>query len=79
MWSLRPKSLALALVIAAAIPAAAATAGVVTHVRDGDTFEVGSVPIRLNGLHAPELAAGPESARRNSCRTWFSINRSAAA
>ncbi|WP_282611073.1 thermonuclease family protein [Pelagibius sp. Alg239-R121] len=29
--------------------------GVVTHVRDGDTIEVGSVPIRLNGLHAPEL------------------------
>ncbi|WP_282611181.1 thermonuclease family protein [Pelagibius sp. Alg239-R121] len=29
--------------------------GVVTHVRDGDTIEVSSVPIRLNGLHAPEL------------------------
>jgi len=28
--------------------------GVVTHVRDGDTIEVGSMPIRLNGLAAPE-------------------------
>ena len=49
MWSLWPKSLALA--ITAAFPTAAATAtdltGTVTHVRDGDTFEVGSVPIRL--------------------------------
>ena len=30
-------------------------AGTVTHVRDGDTIEVNGVPIRLNGLHAPEL------------------------
>ena len=29
--------------------------GTVTHVRDGDTIEVGNMPIRLNGLHAPEL------------------------
>jgi endonuclease YncB( thermonuclease family) len=28
--------------------------GIVTHVRDGDTIEVGSMPIRLNGLAAPE-------------------------
>ena len=27
----------------------------VTHVRDGDTIEVGEVPIRLNGVSAPEL------------------------
>ena len=29
--------------------------GVATHIRDGDTIEVDGVPIRLNGLHAPEL------------------------
>jgi endonuclease YncB( thermonuclease family) len=28
--------------------------GQVTHVRDGDTIEVGGLPIRLNGLAAPE-------------------------
>ena len=28
--------------------------GVVTHVRDGDTIVVGTMPIRLNGLAAPE-------------------------
>jgi micrococcal nuclease len=37
--------------------------GVVTHVRDGDTFEVDGIPIRLNGVSAPELDEylGPES------------------
>jgi micrococcal nuclease len=29
--------------------------GKVTHVRDGDTIEVGKIPIRLNGVSAPEL------------------------
>lgn len=29
--------------------------GVVTKVRDGDTIEVGKIPIRLHGLSAPEL------------------------
>ena len=29
--------------------------GTVTKVRDGDTIEVGRVPIRLNGVSAPEL------------------------
>ena len=29
--------------------------GPVTHVRDGDTIEVGKIPIRLNGVSAPEL------------------------
>jgi micrococcal nuclease len=29
--------------------------GVVTKVRDGDTIEVGKIPIRLQGLSAPEL------------------------
>jgi len=37
--------------------------GTVTHVRDGDTIEVGKVPIRLNGVSAPELKEplGPQS------------------
>ncbi|MCF3628205.1 thermonuclease family protein [Thalassospiraceae bacterium LMO-SO8] len=29
--------------------------GTVTHVRDGDTIEVKSIPIRLNGISAPEM------------------------
>jgi micrococcal nuclease len=29
--------------------------GTVTHVRDGDTIEVGKVPVRLKGVSAPEL------------------------
>ena len=29
--------------------------GVVSHVRDGDTIEVENIPIRLNGVSAPEL------------------------
>ena len=35
----------------------------VTHVRDGDTIEVGEVPIRLNGVSAPELnePLGPDA------------------
>jgi micrococcal nuclease len=35
--------------------------GEVTHVRDGDTIEVDGLPIRLNGLAAPE--AGEPGAR----------------
>ncbi len=41
--------------------------GWVTHVRDGDTIEVNGVPIRLNGLHAPELS---EPGGR-AARTWM--------
>ena len=35
--------------------------GTVTHVRDGDTIEIGDTAIRLSGLHAPEMdeAGGP--------------------
>lgn len=37
------------------LPAASTEiAGTVTHVRDGDTIEVDGVPIRLQGLSAPE-------------------------
>ena len=37
--------------------------GIVTKVRDGDTIEVGKIPIRLNGVSAPELdePLGPQS------------------
>jgi len=37
--------------------------GLVTHVRDGDTIELGELPIRLNGVSAPELNEpfGPQS------------------
>ena len=37
--------------------------GYVTKVRDGDTIEVGKVPIRLNGVSAPEMnePLGPKS------------------
>ena len=37
--------------------------GTVTKVRDGDTIEVGKIPIRLNGVSAPELnePLGPQS------------------
>ncbi|TXL71839.1 thermonuclease family protein [Vineibacter terrae] len=41
--------------------------GTVTHVRDGDTIVVNGVPVRLNGLHAPELRepGGP------AARAWM--------
>ena len=37
--------------------------GIVSHVRDGDTIEVGKIPIRLNGVSALELKEklGPQS------------------
>ena len=37
--------------------------GTVTKVRDGDTIEVGRIPIRLNGVSAPEMnePLGPQS------------------
>jgi hypothetical protein len=53
-------ALAVALALLAASPAhgwqceRATLAGVVSHVRDGDTIEVEGLPIRLNGLAAPE-------------------------
>lgn len=28
--------------------------GIITHVRDGDTFEVGGIPVRLAALDCPE-------------------------
>ena len=40
-------------------------ADLVTHVRDGDTIEVGTLPIRLQGLAAPERneRGGPRATR----------------
>lgn len=42
-------------------------AGPVSHVRDGDTIVVAGAPVRLSGLHAPELRdpGGPEA------RAWM--------
>ena len=61
---------ALTIALIASLAATAASAadpttltGTVTHVRDGDTIEVGKIPIRLNGVSAPELKEplGPQS------------------
>ena len=51
---------AIALILSLSATAAATAeqtvlTGTVTHVRDGDTIEVGEAPIRLNGVSAPEL------------------------
>lgn len=48
------RNLLVALAISASPVLAGDLVGPVTHVRDGDTFEVAGVPIRLDGLHAPE-------------------------
>lgn len=70
-WFWRGVSALVGLILLTA-PATAAThcerdplLGPVTHVRAGDTVEVAGVPIRLQGLAAPELseAGGPEAAR----------------
>ena len=58
--ALRPELVVLALVLMVAPTFAAeqcprgALTGQVTFVRDGDTIVVGMMPIRLNGLAAPE-------------------------
>lgn len=44
-----------ALLLIPSIAIAAELRGTVSHVRDGDTIEVESIPIRLNGVSAPEL------------------------
>lgn len=50
---------ALTIMLALTAPAVAAEptvlTGAVTKVRDGDTIEVDKIPIRLNGVSAPEL------------------------
>jgi micrococcal nuclease len=63
MW-LGAAALACATGVAAA-DERAVLAGTVTHVRDGDTIVVDGRPVRLNGLHAPELSeAGGTAARQ---------------
>lgn len=57
-------ALTLAALLLLSAPAVAQTLeGPVTHIRDGDTIEVDGVPIRLNGLAAPERdePGGPEA------------------
>ena len=54
----------LALLISStALPDPTVLEGQVTKVRDGDTIEVGRIPIRLNGVSAPEMKEplGPQS------------------
>ena len=55
--------LVFALLLLSAPAAAQTIEGSVTHIRDGDTIEVDGVPIRLNGLAAPERdePGGPEA------------------
>jgi endonuclease YncB( thermonuclease family) len=45
-------------------------AGQVTHVRDGDTIELGGMPIRLNSLAAP---VGDESGGAEATRTMVEL------
>ena len=47
--------LLLVVLIVGSDAVAAELRGVVSHVRDGDTIEVENIPIRLNGVSAPEL------------------------
>ena len=51
--------LVCSLVIVLSLPAQAVEptilTGIVTHVRDGDTIEMGKIAIRLNCVSAPEL------------------------
>lgn len=59
-------SVGLALIEPLANPAKAVPStltGTVTKVRDGDTIEVDRIPIRLNGVSAPEMnePLGPQS------------------
>jgi micrococcal nuclease len=58
-------SILLTLILASSQAAADQTilSGEVTKIRDGDTIEVGKIPIRLNGVSAPELKEplGPQS------------------
>ena len=57
MRCMRAILLITAIMLAAAPALAEPTilTGTVSHIRDGDTIEVGKVPVRLNGVSAPEL------------------------
>jgi len=54
---------ALLLIATPALADPTVLTGHVTKVRDGDTIEVGKIPIRLNGVSAPEMKEplGPQS------------------
>ena len=54
---------ALLLIATPALADPTILTGDVTEVRDGDTIEVGKIPIRLNGVSAPEMnePLGPQS------------------
>ena len=44
----------LGMLLPISVYAQAELTGPITHVRDGDTIEVGKIPIRLNGLTCDE-------------------------
>ncbi|MGP1254908.1 MAG: thermonuclease family protein [Kiloniellales bacterium] len=46
---------AVLCLLAASALADSVLEGAVTHVRDGDTIEIGETAVRLSGLHAPEM------------------------
>jgi micrococcal nuclease len=54
---------AIAVISFAALAEPTVLTGTVTKVRDGDTIEVGKIPIRLQGVSAPEMKEplGPQS------------------
>ena len=56
-------ALALILIASSALADPTTLTGTVSKVRDGDTIEVGKIPIRLNGVSAPEMnePLGPQS------------------
>ena len=55
MRKLRALACSALCLLAAPALAGSVLEGAVTHVRDGDTIEVEGVPVRLSGLHAPEM------------------------
>lgn len=57
------RAFALLVLLSASALAETILTGSVSHVRDGDTIVVDGTPIRLNGLHAPEMRdpGGPEA------------------
>ena len=58
-------AIAIACISATGMAQAGELIGLATHVRDGDTIVVGKMPVRLNGLHAPEMneEGGPAAKR----------------
>lgn len=60
----RPIAIALLMLATPALAAENRIVGIVTHVVDGDTLDIGTVRVRLHGIDAPEhdQAGGTEAA-----------------